>query len=119
MSRWTRAVRSRAGPRCRRRSAAPVTSSVSCWGRRPWSQAICGATRRRRSARRRLLPEHLDDQALAPTSVEFAVEHGLPRTEVEPPVGDREHDLVVDQEVLEVRIAVVLAAAMVAVVAGV
>ena len=64
-------------------------------------------------------PEHLDDEPLRPPAVELAVEDGLPRAEVEPPFGDRQHDLVVDEQVLEVRVAVVLAAAVVAVVAGV
>ena len=56
---------------------------------------------------------------LAPAAVELGVEDRLPRAEVEPPVGDRQHDLVVDEQVLPVRVAVVLAAAVVAEVAGV
>ena len=56
---------------------------------------------------------------LARPAVELGVEDRLPRPEVEPPVGDRQDDLVVDEQVLPVRVAVVLAAAVVAEVAGV
>src|SRR3954453_19819574 len=66
-----------------------------------------------------LLPEHLDDESLAPTPVELGVEDGLPRAEVEPAAGDRQDDLVVDEQVLPVRVPIVFAAAMVAEVAGV
>ena len=64
-------------------------------------------------------PRHLDHQPLGPAAVELAVEDLLPRTEVEPAVGHRHDHLVVNEEVLEVRVAVVLAAAMVTVVAGI
>src|SRR4051794_11848049 len=67
-----------------------------------------------------LLPEHLDDEPFGAASVELGVEDGLPRAEVEPPAGDRQDDLVVDEQVLPVCVAVVLAAAaVVAEVAGV
>src|SRR3954454_1260686 len=65
-----------------------------------------------------LLPQHLDDQPLRPAAVELGVEDLLPRAEVEAAGGDRQDHLVVDEQVLEVSVAVVLAAAMVAVVAG-
>src|SRR5262245_22336305 len=66
-----------------------------------------------------LLAEHLYDQPLGPAPVELGVEDLLPGAEVEAAVGDRKNHLVVDEEVLEVGVAVVLAAGVVAVVAGV
>src|SRR6185295_4277835 len=66
-----------------------------------------------------LLPEDLDDQPLGPPAVEFGVEDRLPRAEVEPSLRDRQHDLVVDEQVLPVRVAVVFSPAVVAEVAGV
>ena len=51
-----------------------------------------------------------------PASVELAVEDLLPRAEVQPRVGDRHDHLVVDEQILQMRVAVVLAAPMVAVV---
>ena len=56
---------------------------------------------------------------MRPAAVELAVEDLLPRTEIEPALGDRDDHLVVDEQVLEVGVAVVLAAAVVAVIAGV
>ena len=64
-------------------------------------------------------PSTLITSRLRRPAVELAVEDLLPGAEVEPALGDRQHDLVVDEQVLEVRVAVVLAAAVVAVVAGV
>ena len=64
------------------------------------------------------LAQHLDDEPLI-AAVELRVEDGLPRAEVEPAVRHRDDHLVVDEQVLPVRVAVVLAAAVVAEVAGV
>src|SRR4051812_19999544 len=66
-----------------------------------------------------LIPYHLDHQPLRAPTVELAVEDRLPGPEVELAVSDRQDHLVVDKEVLQVRIAVVLAAAVVPVVAGI
>src|SRR3954452_14598775 len=66
-----------------------------------------------------LLPQHLDDQPLRPAAVELGVEDLLPRAEVEAALGDRDDRLVVDEQVLEVGVAVVLAARVVTVVAGI
>src|SRR5215212_7959758 len=66
-----------------------------------------------------LIAHHLDHEALGAPAIELAVEDRLPWTEVETPLRDGKDHLVVDQEVLEMRIAVVLAASVVAVVAGV
>ena len=63
--------------------------------------------------------QHLDDQPLRTAAVELGVEDLLPGAEVELAVGDRHDRLVVDEQVLEVGVAVVLAAGVVAVVAGV
>src|SRR5215210_3018247 len=63
--------------------------------------------------------QNLDHQPLAAAPVELGVEDRLPGTEVQPAVGDRQDHLMMDQEVLEVGVAVVLAAAVVAVVAGI
>ena len=73
----------------------------------------------RADAALRTLPQHLDDHPLRPAAVELAVEHLLPRAEVEAAVGDRHDHLVVDEQVLQAGVAVVLAAAVVAVVARV
>ena len=64
-----------------------------------------------------LLPKHLDDHPLRPPAVELAVEDLLPGAQVEPAVGHGHDHLVVDEQVLQVRVAVVLAAAVMAVVA--
>src|SRR5450756_3172347 len=66
-----------------------------------------------------LLAQHLDDEPFVAAPIELAVQDCLPRPEVEPAVGDRDDDLVVHQQVLEVGVAVVFAAAMVAIVAAV
>src|SRR3954454_4204023 len=66
-----------------------------------------------------LFTHHLDHQSLRAAAVELAVEDRLPRPQVELPVSDRQDDLVVHQQVLQMRVAVVLAAAVVPVVAGV
>jgi hypothetical protein len=67
----------------------------------------------------RLLPHHLNDEPLRPLAVKLAVEDRLPRAEVEFAVGDRHDHLVMDEQVLQVSVAVVLAAPVVAVVARV
>src|SRR5207244_11028846 len=64
-----------------------------------------------------LLAEHLDDQALAAPTVELTVEHLLPGTEVEPAVRHRDDHLMVDEQILQVRVAVVLPPGVVAIVA--
>src|ERR671936_132235 len=66
-----------------------------------------------------LLAQHLDHQPLRAAAVELAVEDLLPGPEVEAAVGDGQDHLVVDEEVLQVRVAIVLAAGVVAVVAGI
>src|SRR6188474_729353 len=64
-----------------------------------------------------LLAHRLDHQALGAAPVELAVEDLLPRTEVESAGGDRDDRLLVDKQVLQMRVAVVLATPVVAVVA--
>ena len=64
-------------------------------------------------------PSTLITSRLRPPAVELAVEDLLPGPEVEPALGHRDDHLVVDEQVLEVRVAVVLAAAVVAIVARV
>src|SRR5918992_3748824 len=66
-----------------------------------------------------LFAQDLDDQPLVPPPVELAIEDRLPGTEIEPPARYGQDDLMVDEQVLEVRVAVVLAPAVVAVVAGI
>ena len=58
-------------------------------------------------------PIDLHDDPLVALPVEFGVKHPLPRAEVEPPFGDRNDDLVVDEERLEVRVSVVFSRPMV------
>ncbi len=62
--------------------------------------------------------DNLDDDPLRATARRTPVEYLLPRAEVEIPFGDRQHDLVAQEEVLEVRIAVRLAGSVMLVVAG-
>src|SRR5713101_1606746 len=62
--------------------------------------------------------DHLDHEPLVAPAVELGVEDRLPRAEVEPAVGARDDRLVVADQVLEVGVAVVLAAAVVPVVAA-
>src|SRR5438093_7129564 len=62
-----------------------------------------------------LLPDHLDEHPLLPPPVELAIEDLLPRTEVELAVRDRDHDLAPHHLALEVRVGVVLAGFVVAV----
>ena len=59
----------------------------------------------------RLLAQDLDHEPLRAAAVELAVEDRLPGAEVEPAGGHRDDHLVVDEQVLEVGVAVVLAAA--------
>ena len=61
-----------------------------------------------------LFPKNLDDEALGSLSVELGVEDLLPRPEVEPAIGHRDDRLMVDEQVLQVGVAVVLAAAVTA-----
>jgi len=63
-----------------------------------------------------LLPHRLHDHALAPLPVELGVEDLLPRPEVQLAGGDRHDDLVVHEDRLQVRVAVVLAGAVVLVI---
>src|SRR5436305_10793945 len=52
-----------------------------------------------REASTELLTHHLDHEPLRPAAVELAVEHLLPRAEIEPSIGDRNDHLVVDEQV--------------------
>src|SRR5688572_29387577 len=105
-----------------------ICSWFRTWDRRPsppasgwltWRWTTCSRGSRASRCRTRSLPEHLDDHSLRAPAVELAVEDLLPRPEVEAALGDRHDHLVVHQQVLQVGVAVVLAAAVVAVVAGV
>src|SRR5689334_11096780 len=53
-----------------------------------------------------------DDDAFATLAVELGVEHLLPRAEIEPAPGDRQHYLMAHQRALQVRVGVVLAGLM-------
>ena len=64
-----------------------------------------------------LLPDDLDQHALPPAPVELAVEDLLPRPEVQPAARDRDDDLAAHHLPLEVRVGVVLAGAVVAILA--
>ena len=69
--------------------------------------------------RHRYSPSTLITSRFGRPAVELAVEDLLPGAEVQLAVGDRNDHLVVDEQVLEVRVAVVLPAPVVPVVAGV
>ncbi len=60
--------------------------------------------------------ENFDDHPLAALAVELGIENTLPGTKVEVAVGDRQSGLVVQQQRLEMRVAVVLAGLVVLVV---
>src|SRR3954453_3277209 len=94
--------------------ARPRSRHGSGWPTWPWT--TCSRASRASPCPTRSLPNHLDDHPLGAPAVELAVEDLLPRPQVEPAVGDRHDHLVVDEQVLQVRVAVVLAAAVVAVV---
>lgn len=64
----------------------------------------------------RLFPHRLDDHALGPLAVKLGVEHLLPGTQIELAAGDGQEDLMPEQEVLQVRVSVVFAGAVVAVI---
>lgn len=55
-----------------------------------------------------LLSDDLDDDPFGALPIEFAVEEALPRAKVDPAIGDGQDDLVMQQEVFEVGIAVIL-----------
>src|SRR3954447_24457596 len=64
------------------------------------------------------LADDLDHQPLVAAPVELGVEDLLPGPEVELSLGDRENGLLVHEQVLQMRVPVVLAATMGAVVAA-
>jgi len=61
------------------------------------------------SSREPSLPHGLDHQPLPPLAVELGIEDLLPGPEIELARGDGDDDLVVNQQVLQVRVAIVLA----------
>jgi len=54
-------------------------------------------------------PHHLHNHALPALAVELRIKNALPLSEIEPPAGDRQRRLMVQQEGLQVRVGVVLA----------
>ena len=61
------------------------------------------------------LSDDFDDDPFGALPIEFAVEEALPWTKVDPAIGDGQDDLVMQQEVFEVGIAVVFACLMMAI----
>src|SRR5206468_11933057 len=59
---------------------------------------------------------HLDDHPLLPSPVELGIEHLFPWSEIECAVGDRQHDLVPHDRALEMRVGIVFAGLMVAII---
>ena len=70
-----------------------------------------------REKQRDSLADDLHQHPLAPPAVEFAVEDLLPRAKVQPPPGHGDDDLAAHHLPFEVRVAVVLAGAVVTVTA--
>jgi hypothetical protein len=66
--------------------------------------------------RPRSLAHHFHDHPLVALAVEFGIEDPLPGSQVEFALGDRNDDLVVDEQRLQMRVAVVFAGLMVFVV---
>jgi hypothetical protein len=62
-----------------------------------------------------LLSNNLDDDPFGALPIEFAVEEALPRAKVDSAIGDGQDDLVMQQEVFEVGIAVILSRLMMAI----
>jgi hypothetical protein len=54
------------------------------------------------------LSDDFDDDTFAALAIEFALEEALPWGKIDPAIGDRQDDLVMQQEVFEVGIAVIL-----------
>ena len=65
----------------------------------------------------KLFAHYLNDHAFRALSIEFGVKDLLPWAEVQLALGDRQDDLAVDDDVLQVGVAVGLAGLVVAVVA--
>ena len=61
------------------------------------------------------LSNDFDDDLFAALPIEFTVEETLPRTKVNPAIGDGQDDLVMEQEVFEVGIAVIFTCLMMAI----
>ena len=113
-----------------RSSSTALASPLPAWTGRS-AIAVASGDRSLRAARvARSLPTRLSPlgdysprtlitSRLRSAAVELAVEDRLPRAEVEPALGHRHDHLVVDEQVLQMGVAVVLAAAVVAVVAGI
>ena len=59
-----------------------------------------------------LLPDDFDDDSFGALPIEFAVEETLPWAKVDPAIGDRQDDLVMQQEIFEVGIAIVFTCLM-------
>ena len=63
-----------------------------------------------------LISDNFDDDALGALTIEFTVEDTLPRTSIEAAFCDREHYLGVQQQVLQMGIAVLFSSAVMKVV---
>src|SRR5215813_14451264 len=63
------------------------------------------------------LSHNLHDHALLTLPLEFGVEDPLPGAEIETACGDRNYDLMMNQQCLQVRVSVVFASIMVFVIA--
>src|SRR5579885_489326 len=100
--------------RCRRRGSWQVPAPRlpprgKCrWPRFPFSEDGWGV----------LLAHHLDDDAFAAPAVEFGVVDLLPGAEIQLALGHGHNHLVMHQKAFQVRVAVSLPGAMVAVIAA-
>jgi hypothetical protein len=65
-----------------------------------------------------LLADQFHEHPLPPASVELAIKDLFPGTEVEFPIGDRDHDFATHDLTLEMRVGVVFAGPVVMVLAG-
>jgi hypothetical protein len=62
-----------------------------------------------------LLSDDFDDDPFGSLPIEFTVEQALPWAKVDPAIGDGQHDLVMQQEIFEVGIAIVFTCLMMAI----
>jgi hypothetical protein len=63
-----------------------------------------------------LLSDDFDDDTFGALPIEFAVEEARPAAKVNPAIGDGQDNLMMEQEVFEVSIAVILACLVMAIV---
>src|SRR5579863_1623170 len=70
------------------------------------SSLRCTRIQSRKRRKRELLAHHFHNDSLVPLTVELGVENPLPSAEIQSPGGDRNDDLMMYEQRLEMRVAV-------------